>query len=109
MDLGYFHEKLSNAVNEICTSDESLKVRLRSSLRYGFTAFPAETLPDGLRDQFSEIKAALGGGRIRSRMEDYPDPIDCMKHSQVLKLLDETIVPHKGVTEEYNRRAFQSR
>ena len=105
--LSYCHEKLSLAVFEMCISTQSLKNRLRSSLRHGFTAFPDETFSAGLREQLSEIKAALAGVRIGSGLENYPDAIDRMKPSIVRRLVNEIISLREGVAKEYYKRIFQ--
>ena len=109
MNLGYCNQKLSLAIFEMCVSTQNLRDRLRSSLRHGFIGFPEATFPEGLREQFSEIKEALGGVRIAARIEDYPDPIDCMTHSQIRRLLDQIISFREGVAREYYKRAFHER
>jgi hypothetical protein len=109
MNLSYCNQKLSLAVFEMCVSTQSLKNRLKGSLKHCFTAFPDETFPEGLREQFSEIRAALAGVRIGVGSEDYPDPIDRMKPSQVRRLLDQFISLREGVAKECHRRAFESR
>jgi len=107
MSLSYCNQKLSLAVFEMCVSTQCLKNRLRGSIKHGFTAFPQTTFPEGLRQQFSEIKAALSGVRVGGSIEDYPDPIDRMKPSQVRGLLHQIISLREGVAREYYRRAFQ--
>jgi hypothetical protein len=62
-------------------STQSLKDRLRSSVRHGLTFFPVETFPERLREQFSEIKSALTG----------VDPIDSMKSAEVRRLIRKVI------------------
>jgi len=106
MNLTYCYEKLSEAVNEMCVSTQSLRNRLRGSIKHGFTAFPETTFPEGLREQFSEIKAALAGVRVGSGIEDYPDPIDRMKPYEVRRLLDQIISLREGVARECYRREF---
>jgi len=107
MSLSYCNQKLSLAVFEMCVSTQSLKNRLRGSIKHGFTAFPETTFPEGLREKFSEIRAALSGVRVGGGIEDYPDPIDRMKPSQVRGLLHQIISLREGVAKEYYRRAFQ--
>jgi hypothetical protein len=109
MSLSYCNQKLSLAVFEMCVSTQSLRNRLRGSIKHGFTAFPETTFPEGLREQFSEIKTALAGVRVGGGIEDYPDPIDRMKPSQVRRLLDQIISLREAVAREYYRRAFQGR
>jgi hypothetical protein len=106
MSLSYCHQKLSLALYEMCVSTENLKNRLRGSIKHGITAFPDETIPEGLREQFSEVKAALTGVRVRAGLEDYPDRIDRMKPSKVRRLLDQIISIREGVAREYYKRAF---
>jgi hypothetical protein len=109
MSLCYCNQKLSLAVFEMCVSTQSLRNRLRGSIKQGFTAFPEATIPEGLREQFSEIKMALAGVRVGAGIEDYPDPIDRMKSSQVRRLLDQIISLREGVSRECYRREFQGR
>jgi hypothetical protein len=109
MSLHYCNQKLSLAVFEMCVSTQSLRNRLRGSIKHGFTAFPEATFPEGLREQFSEIKAALAGVRVGGGIEDYPDPIDRMKPSQVRSLLNQIISLREGVSRECYRREFQER
>jgi hypothetical protein len=107
MSLFYCNQKLSLAVFEMCVSTQSLKNRLRSAIKHGFTAFPEETFPDALREQFSEIKAALADVRVGSGIEDYPDAIDRMKSSHVRRLLDQIISLRAGVARECYKRASE--
>jgi hypothetical protein len=107
MSLSYCNQKLSVAVFEMCVSTQSLRNRLRSSIKHGFTLFPEATFPEGLREQFSEIKAALAGVRVGAGIEDYPDPIDRMKPYEVRRLLDQIISLREGVARECYRREFQ--
>lgn len=108
MNLSYCHEKLSLAIYEMCVSTQGLRSRLRGSIKHGFAAFPAEAFPEALREQFSEIKAALAGVRIGGRIEDYPDPIDRMRPAEVRRLIDKIISLRENVAKEYHRRALQS-
>jgi hypothetical protein len=107
MNLTYCYQKLSEALNEMCLSTQSLEDRLRSSISRGFTAFPVETFPEGLREQFSEIKSALAGVRIPGHIQPCPDPIDRMRSTEVKRLIGRLISLRDGVAEEYYRRAFQ--
>jgi hypothetical protein len=91
----------------MCTSTKSLKDRLRTSLRHGFTAFPEETFPEELRQKFSEIKAALKGVQLGHSLENYPDAIDRMKPSDVRRLFDKIISLRESVAKEYYMRMFQ--
>src|SRR5467141_3934795 len=106
MSLFYCNQKLSLAVYDMCVSTQSLRNRLRGSIKHGFTAFPETTFPEGLREQFSEIRAALAGVRVCVGFEDYPEPIDRMKPSQVKRLLDQIFSLREGVARECYRRAF---
>ena len=109
MSFSYFHEKLSLAVYEMYASNQPLKSRLKTSLRkHGFTAFPVETLPEEMREQFSKIKTALAG-KVSWRLENYPDPIDRMKPTEVRSLLNDIFSLYQDVTREYYRRQFQGR
>jgi hypothetical protein len=107
MNSSYCHEKSSEAVNEMCLSTQSLKDRFRSSVSHGFTLFPVETIPEGLREQFSEIKSALAGVRVPGHSEPCPDPIDRMKPTEVTRLIGKIISLRDGLAEESYRRAFQ--
>jgi len=107
MNLSDCYKKLSEAVNEMCVSTQSLKDRLRSSMRHGFTFFPVKSFPEGPREQFSEIKSALTVVRMPGHIEPYPDPIDRMKPAEVKSLIGKVISLRDGVAEEYYRRAFQ--
>jgi hypothetical protein len=107
MSLSYCNQKLSLAVFEMCVSTQSLRNKLRGSIKHGFTAFPETAFPEGLREQFSEIKVALVGVRVGGGIEDYPDPIDRMKPSQVRRLLDQIISLREGVARECHRQSFQ--
>ena len=107
MNLTYFYQKLSEALNDMCVSTQSLADRLRSSTNRGFTLFPVETVPEGLREQFSEIKSALAGVRAPGHIEPCPDPIDQMKPTEVAKLIGKVISLRDGVAQEYYRQAFQ--
>jgi hypothetical protein len=110
MNLSYCHEKLSLALFEMCVSTQSLKNRLRISVRHGLTFFSENDFPEGLREQFSEIKLALAGVSVSGRIDDsYPDPVDRMKPSQAQRLLNEIISLREGVAREYYRRAFRDR
>ncbi len=107
MNFTYCYQKLSEAVDDMCVSTQSLADRLRSSIGRGFTLFPVETFPAGLREQFSEIKSALAGVRPPGHIEPYPDPIDRMKPAEVTRLIGRVISLRDGVAEEYYRRRFQ--
>jgi hypothetical protein len=61
MTLGYCHGKLSLAIFEMCQSTRSLKVRLRNSLRHGYTALPQDLFPEAITQQLLEVKTALAG------------------------------------------------
>jgi len=106
MNLSYCYEKLSEAVNEMCVSNQSLKDRLRSCVRHGLIFFPMETFPEGLREQFSEIRSALTVVRMPCHIEPYPDSIDTLKPSEVRGLIGKVISLRNGVAAEYYRRSF---
>lgn len=108
MSLSYCYQKFSEAVNEMCVSNQSLKDRLRGAIRHGFTFFPVEAFPEGLREQFSEIKSGLTTVRMPGHIEPYPDSIDPMKPAEVKSLIGKVISLRNGVAEEYYRRRFQS-
>jgi hypothetical protein len=106
MHLSYCHQKLSLAVFEMCLSTQSLKNRLRGSLKHSFTAFPEDTFPKGTRQRFSEIRNALAGVRLAYDFRNRPDAIDRMKPSQVRRLIGEIICLREAVAKEYHRLAF---
>jgi hypothetical protein len=105
MDLSYCYGKLSEAVNEMCVSNQSLKDRLRSCVRHGLIFLPMETLPEGLHEQFSEIRSALPVVRMPCHIEPYPDSIDTLKPAEVRGLIHKLISLHNGVAAEYYRRS----
>src|ERR1700730_290097 len=91
MTLGYCHQKLSLAVFEMCKSTSSLKVRLRNSLRYGFTAFPQDLFPDAIAQQLLEVKAAFAGVHPIFDAMNHPDVLDQMKPNDGKRLVDKCI------------------
>jgi hypothetical protein len=104
MTLGYCHEKLSLAVFEMCKSTATLKARLRSSLRHGFTAFPQDIFPDAVRQQLLDVKAAFAGVHPIVVATNPPDVLDQMKTPDVMRLLDKVISLRESVAKEYYRR-----
>jgi len=104
MTLGYCHEKLTLAVFEMCKSTKSLKVRLRNSLRHGFTAFPQDIFPDAVRQQLLEVKAAFAGVQPTVDAMNPPDVLDQMKPSEVRRLVDKVIGLRETVAKEYYGR-----
>jgi hypothetical protein len=106
MNLSYCHEKLSAAVSDLCVSALSPADRLRSSISHWFT-LPLETFPEGLREQFSEIKSSLAGVRVPGHTDPYPDPIDRMMPTEVTKLIGKVISLREGIAKEYYGRAVQ--
>ena len=83
MNFPHFYEELSRSIIETCTSTDTLRGRLRRSLKNSFTTFSAETLPEDLRGQFTHIKTALTGARDGGDLKNYPDTIDRMKSADV--------------------------
>ena len=104
MTLGYCHEKLSLAIIEMCKSTASLKVRLRNSLRYGFTAFPQDIFPEAIAQQLLEVKAAFAGVHPIFDAMNPPDVLDQMKPSDVRRLVDKVISLRDSVAHEYYGR-----
>lgn len=109
MNLSYFHEKLSLAIFEMCTSTQNRKERLRNALlKYPFKDFPVGMAPKEARQQFLEIRTALAGGlRDGSGSENYPDAIDRMKGGDLQRLFNNIFSLYQAVTKEYHRRIFQ--
>ena len=106
MTLGYFHEKLSLAVFEMCGSTASLKVRLRKSLRHGFTAFPCDIFADPIRRQLSEVKAAFAGVQPTFDAMNPPDTLDNMKSFEVRQLVEKVISLREAMAQEYFKQKF---
>jgi hypothetical protein len=104
MNFPHFYEKLSLSVIETCTSTDTLKGRLRRSLKNSFTPFSAETPPEDLRGQFTHIKTALTGARVGGNFKNYPDAIDRMKSAEVRRMLNEIFHLYQISTTEYYRR-----
>jgi hypothetical protein len=107
MTLGYCHEKLSLAVLEMCRSTRSLKVRLRNSLRHGFTCFPDDIFTDAIRQKLSEVKIAFAGVQPTFDAMNPPDALDSMKPSEVRRLVDGVIGLREAVAQEYFKQRFR--
>ena len=107
MTLGYCHGKLSEAVFEMCTSTASLKVRLRLSLKHGFTAFPDDIFADPIRHQLGEVKAAFAGVELNFDAMRPPDALDNMKPSAVRRLVGKVISLRETVAQEYFGQKFR--
>lgn len=104
MTLGYCHEKLSEAIFEMCKSTANLKARLRNSLRHGFTAFPQDIFSDAVGQQLLEVKAAFAGVHPIVDSMNPPDVLDQMKPSEVRQLVDKVISLRESVAKEYYER-----
>jgi len=109
MTLGYYHEKLSLALHEMCTSSESLKTRLRNSLRYGFTCFPEGIFPDAIAQRISEIKSAFAGVHPIVDAMNPPDALDRMKPHEIRRLAEKVISLQEAVAQEYYKEKFSRR
>ena len=101
MTLGYYHEKLSQAVFEMCKSTANLKVRVRNSLKHGFLAFSENIFRDAVRQQLSEVKAAFAGVQLTVDAMKLPDTLDRMKPPEVRRLIDKIISLREVVAQEY--------
>ncbi|SRR5712692_9578441 len=105
MTLGYCHGKLSLAIFEMCKSTRSLKVRLRNSLRHGFTCFPQDIFPEAIGQQLLDVKAAFAGVHPTFDAMNPPDALDEMKPSEARRLVEKVISLRESVAEEYYRRS----